>query len=151
MDGISIAVRLAEGIYLWHRKGYQPERLSNNILSLFQHFKASYDSKNIQDLRLTVSDYYSGSFMEFDNKQQLLRGFQGFFEELPFFINPSFTINVYQILEDNDQVFRAVAKFSSKLTVAYIPVKDFDSGMIHVTVTPDGKHGMWVIKSIDQV
>ena len=143
--------KVVENIYIWHQQELQPERLSDNMLSLFQKFKASYDSKNTTELSRTISDSYSGSFYQAKTKSALIHFFNKNFNALPAFLYPRLTINVYQILEDHNQVFRAIVDFKSDLNVAFVPVASYDSGRVYIEACPDGAYGIWKIKSIDTI
>ncbi len=145
------AIKLAEGIYYFitNPKDYHPERLSGNMLALFQEFKTAIDSKDKSKLRNTLSDSYSGTFLGTKTKSALLHSFV--FENLPQFVYPNLTVNIYQILEDNNKIFRSVLDFKTYYKVALVRFTSNESGIVHVEARPDGAYGMWKITGIDTI
>jgi hypothetical protein len=148
---VQATIKLAEGIYylITNPKDYHPERLSGNMLALFQEFKATIDGKDISKLRNTLSDSYSGSFLGAKTKSALLNSFV--FENLPSWVYPSLTINIYQILEDNNKIFRIILDFKTYYKVALVPFPSNELGRVHVEARPDGAYGMWRITCIDTI
>ena len=145
------AIKLAEGIhyFITNPKDYHPERLSGNMLALFQKFKASYDSKDSIQLSRLISDSYSGSLYGATTKYAFAQLFQGTFNTLPAFAYPNLTINIYQITENNEQLFGAIIDFKSNVKVAFVPIASLDSGQVYIEARPDGAYGMWRITCID--
>src|SRR5919202_142032 len=144
-------IKLAEGIYylISNPKDYHPERRSGNMLALFQEFKAAIDGKDKSKLRNTLSDSYSGTFLGARTKSALLNSFV--FDNLLSFVYPSLTINIYQILEDNNKIFRIILDFKTYYKVALVPFTSNESGRVHVEARPDGAYGMWRITCIDTI
>jgi hypothetical protein len=148
---VPVVIKLAEGINYLHAKDFHPERLSGNMLALFQEFKASYDSKDIPKLSRVISDSYSGSLYGAKNKSAFIQLFNNTFNSLPTFAYPSLTINIYQITNDTDQVFSAIMNFQSHVKVAFVPIGSIDSGQVYVEARPIGEHCMWRITRIDTI
>ncbi len=146
---INTAYKLAEGIYLLltDKKDYYPERLSGNILGIFQEFKAAIDGKDRKRLSHVISESYSGNFLSAKTKYVLLNSFV--FDNLPSLVYPSLTINIYQVLENNDKIFRTILDFKTYYKVALVPFTSNESGRVYVEVCPDGAYGMWRITRID--
>ncbi|HAZ45318.1 MAG TPA: hypothetical protein DCZ55_12845 [Cyanobacteria bacterium UBA11371] len=140
---------VVQGIYIWYQKGYNPERLEGNILSIFQSFKSAYDSKNLKELSRVISDSYSGSFSSAKSKDDLLQAFKYTFDSLPSLVNINLTINVYQIVEDSGESFKSIVDFKSNLTLLLVPFQSLDSGRLYVEARPDNPYGIWKITSID--
>jgi hypothetical protein len=147
------AIKLAEGIHylITNPKDYHPERLSGNMLALFQKFKASYDSKDSIQLSRVISDSYSGSLYGAKTKYAFVQLFKGTFNTLPTFAYPNLTINVYQITEDNEQLFGAILDFKSSVKVGFAPIASIDSGQVYIEARPEGEYRMWKITRIDTI
>ncbi|HEY9711311.1 MAG TPA: hypothetical protein V6D48_24085 [Oculatellaceae cyanobacterium] len=150
-DAVWVAEKIVEGIISWHIKDYNPLRLSGNMLSLFQKFKGSYDSKDLTQLSRVISDSYSGSLYEAKTKFAFIQLFKQTFNALPKFAYPSLTINIYQITEDSDKAFGAIVEFKSHVKVAFVPVASIDSGQVYVEARPEGEYRMWRITRIDTI
>lgn len=143
------ALIVVQGIYIWYQKGSNPKRLEGNVLSIFQSFKSAYDSKNLKELSSVISDSYSGSFFSAKSKDDLLQAFKYTFDSLPSLVNLNLTINVYQILEDSAESFRAIVDFKSNLTLLLVSFQSLDSGRLYVEARPENPYGIWKITSID--
>ncbi len=150
-DAFLIARELAEGIYVWSKKGENPERLKGNILALFQKFKAGYDSKNATEIYSLFANSYSGNFYGTSKKADIFALFSYNFNKLPAVINPNLNINVYQIFEDTPEIFKAIIDFQLYLTLLVIPIKSFGSGRIYIEISPEPPHGIWKITHIDTI
>jgi hypothetical protein len=148
---INAAYKLAEGIclLLTDKSDYYPERLSENMLSLFQKFKASYDSKDITQLSRIISDSYSGSLYGAKTKHSFVQLLKSTLDAFPRFLYLNLTINIYQITDNSDKLFGAIMDFESIVKVAFVPIGSIDSGQVYVEVRPDGAYGMWRITRID--
>lgn len=146
-------IKLAEGIFylITNPKDYHPERLSGNMLSLFQKFKTSYDSKDATKLTCLISDSYSGSLYGVKSKSAFIQLFEHTYKSFPNFMYPSLTINVYQITKNSDEVFGAIMDFKSNVKVAFVSISSIDSGQVYVEARPDGDYGMWRITSINTI
>lgn len=147
----NLAIKIAEGIYLWYQEGYNPPRLSDNMLSIFQKLKTGYDGKNTNEMMRVISDSYSGILYSTKSKYALLELFKEMFDSLPIGINPNLRINGYQRLEDSSEVFKAVIDFESKLTLLFIPFRGIDSGRLYIEVRPEEPYGIWKINKIDKI
>lgn len=148
---VNAAIKLAEGIYYFlnNNSDSSPRCLSGNALALFQEFKSAIDSKNKKKLGNTISESYSGIFLGAKTKCILLNCF--YFEKIPSLIYPSLTINVYQILEDNDQIFRIVLDFKTYYKLILVSFTSIEFGRIYVEARPDGNYGIWKITRIDTI
>ncbi|MBD2014563.1 hypothetical protein H6F96_11345 [Microcoleus sp. FACHB-53] len=146
-------IKLAEGIYylLTDTTEYHPERLSGNMLSLFQNFKSSYDSKNTTHLSRLFSDSYSGSLYKAKTKATFIQLLKQMFDVLPKFAHPSLSINIYQITKDSDSVFGLIVDFKSNVKVAFIPLASIDSGQVYIEARPEGEYRIWRITCIDTI
>lgn len=142
-----VFIALAKGIYIWYQQGYQPARLKDNILSLFQSFKTAYDAKNVKDLSRIISDSYSGTMA--GDKTSLLKYFQAVFESIPTWANLNLSINVYQIIEDTPESFKAIIDFRAQLAVMVISFWDYGSGRIYIEIQPEPPYGIYKITKID--
>jgi hypothetical protein len=121
------------------------------MLSLFQKFKASYDSKDINKLNRVISDSYSGSLYDAKTKFAFVQLFEKTLQVLPRFAYPSLTINIYQITEDTDQAFGAIVDFKSNVKIAFVPIASIDSDQVYVEARPEGEYRMWRITRIDTI
>ena len=151
IDAVWVAEKVVEGIISWHIKDHNPPRLSGNMLSLFQKFKASYDSKDITKLRSVISDSYSGSLYGAKNKLSFVQLLKQTLQALPPLAYPSLIINIYQITEDSDKAFAAIVDFKSNVKIAFVPIASIDSGQVYVEARPEGEYGIWRIKRIDTI
>lgn len=155
MEPLSVqgTIKLAEGIYylVTDTTEYYPDRLSGNMLSLFQNFKSSYDSKNTTHLSRLISDSYSGSLYKAKTKAGFIQILKQMFDGLPNFLYPSLSINIYQITKDSDSVFGLIIDFKSNLKMAFIPLASIDSGQVYVEARPEGEYCIWRITCIDTI
>lgn len=148
---LDICIKVAQGIYLWYQQGYNPPQLRDNMLAVFQAFKSAYDAKNADKLSKVISDSYSGSLYGTKNKTELWGLFKGTFNTIPLGFNPSLTINIYQITEDNKEVFQAVIDFQSNICVLFVPFKHIDSDRVFIEVRPEKPYGIWKITRIEKI
>jgi hypothetical protein len=151
LDSVWVAQKIVEGIISWHIKDHNPPRLSGNMLSLFQKFKASYDSKDITELNRVISDSYSGSLYGAKTKFAFVQLLKKTLQALPTFAYPSLTINIYQITEDTDKAFGAIVDFKSNVKIAFIPIASIDSGQVYVEARPEGEYHMWRMTRINTI
>ena len=118
---------------------------------MFQSFKAAYDSKNIVELSSIISDTYMGSSYSAADKPSLIYFFSQVFNSLPQGIELDLTINIYKIIEDSQELFKAIVNFQGRLKVAFILSQPFDSGRVYVKARPEMADGTWKIIGIDVI
>ncbi|MFQ4143156.1 hypothetical protein [Chlorogloeopsis sp. ULAP02] len=144
---------VAQEVFICHQKEQHkylsPDCLSKHILSIFESLKIAYNSKNAVEIERIFSDYYLGSFYSLKNKTALINFFQETFRSLPIGVSLDLTINIYQIIEDNTEVCRAIIDFSSKLKLFMMPFQTFDSERVYIELHPEISHGIWKITKID--
>ncbi|RUR77112.1 hypothetical protein PCC6912_40710 [Chlorogloeopsis fritschii PCC 6912] len=150
-----LATLTAQGISIGDQKEQQnnlyPDCLSKHILSIFQGLKIAYNSKNAIEMGRVFSDSYVGSFYSLKNKVALVNFFQETFRSLPTGVSLDLTINIYQVLEDSAEAFRAIADFSSRLKLLMMPLQLFDSERVYIELHSEMPHGIWKITKIDTI
>ncbi|MDM9385652.1 hypothetical protein QUB80_33900 [Chlorogloeopsis sp. ULAP01] len=150
---LELTILAAEEVLICHQKEQQkylcPDCISKHILSTFESLKFAYNCKNIVEIGRIFSDSYLGSFYSLKNKTALINFFQETFRSLPIGVSLDLTINIYQILEDNTEVFRAIIDFSSQLKLLMVPFQTFDSERVYIELHPEMSHGIWKITKID--
>jgi len=146
-------VTIAEGIRIFtelRKDGEKiPHPIPGNILAVLKRFKRDYDSKNIASLRKLISENYTSNIGSGQTKEGFISYFKQAFDLVPRWANLKLRIDIYQVLEDNENAFRAVVSFNSDIALGFIPFRHWDLGEdIRVELAPDGDHGIWRIKGI---
>lgn len=139
---IPTAVQGFNWIRMWHEKQTNPPHLPDNALLLFKRFKEAYDTKNIIKLGFAISDHYQGDLYGVSTKQEFLRSQKRAFDSLSL-VSPYLSINVYSIIENNNDVFSAIIDTQSQVSILGIPLTNYDSVPIRCEIRPE--QGLWVI------
>jgi hypothetical protein len=128
---------------IWHEKQANPPHLPDNAILLFKRFKEAYDAKNIDKLDVIISNSYQGDLFGVKSKKGYLNVQRQVFERLPWGINPCLTVNIYSIVENNQDAFSAIIDTHSVATFFGIPTIAYDSAPIRCKIKPE--QGLWVI------
>lgn len=146
-------ISLAVGIYQQLENGSEPAHFPENMLPIFKQFKNAYDSKDITKLGKLISKHYKGTLLDLKTKQEFTKFFGGMFERVPRFLNLNLSITIYQITENQQDLFEAVIDFKTnmKFTIIPLPFTDYDSGRVCITLKPEGEYRIWQITRIDSV
>ena len=139
---IPTAIQGYNWIRIWHEKQANPPHLPDHALLLFKAFKEAYDTKNIIKLAFTLSEHYKGDLYGVSCKQEFLSSQKRVFDSLSL-ISPCLSINVYNIIEDCDDLFSAIIDTQSKASILGIPLTNYDSAPIRCEIRRE--QGLWVI------
>jgi hypothetical protein len=140
---VSTVVQGYQWLNVWHEQQTNPPHLPENAILVFKRFKEAYDSKNIRNLGLIISNSYRGDLYGVGSKQEFLQIQQHVFERLPWVIYPCLTINVYSIVENTQNTFSAIIDTHSIATVLGVPTFAYDSAPVRCQIKAE--HGLWVI------
>lgn len=129
-------------------KTYHPEHLSQSALILFQRFKKAYESKNIVELKDSISDSFNGDIYG-ATKKEFIDFMQYNFQRLKYGLSPHLTIEIFNISESSDANFSAIINMQANLTFIGLPTfMTWDAEKIRCEARPEGKHDYWRITKL---
>lgn len=129
-------------------KTYHPEHLPQKVLILFQRFKKAYESKNIVELKDSISNNYYGDIYG-KTKQNFIDLMQCNFQQLKYGLSPHLTIEIYNISSSTSTHFSAVVNLKANLKFLGIPTSlVWDAGKIVCEAKPEGEHNYWRITKL---
>lgn len=143
---------VAEGIYRLYKnekeKSASPEHLPKHILILFQRFKRAYESKNIAELKDTISRDFEGDLYG-SNKSQFISMMSGNFRYLKYGTSPYIVIEVHNICHSDDTNFAAIIKMKANIQFLGIltPIK-WDADKLYIEAKTEGDFNYWRISKI---
>ena len=132
-------------------KSRHPEHLPPHILILFQKFKKAYESKNIEDLKDTISDRFVGDIYGKTKSSFITLIAHNFQHLFKYGSSPHLTLEVLKICSGSDVEFAAIINMKSSYRFFGIstPVS-FDAVKLFCEVQPEGQDNCWRITKLKQ-
>lgn len=143
---------VAEGIYRIYsdekERSRYPEHLPQPALLLFQRFKKSYEGKDIQGIKDTISESFQGDIYG-KTKSDFIQFMTYNFQSLKYGLSPHLTIEVFNVSSASNREFSAVVDMKANLQFAGIitPIK-WDAGKLFCEAKPEGQYKYWRITKL---
>jgi hypothetical protein len=140
---VSTLVQGYQWLTVWHEQQAIPPYLPENAILLFKRFKQAYDAKDINKLKILISDSYKGDIFGAKSKKAYLDFQSKVFDKVPWFSYLCLNIDIYSIVENTDNSFTAIIHYHANTTVLGLPAFTYDSAPIRCQIKSED--GLWVV------